>query len=79
MEFKLESREGYMLATASGRVSLTEALKLCKDICDTAAERAFSKILYDYSAVEGELSVMEWYEIGKTMAEYRLNRSVTPE
>jgi hypothetical protein len=78
MELKLESREGYLLATASGRVSLTEALKLGKNVCDAAAERGLSKILYDYRAVKGELSVMEWYEIGKTMAEYRLNRSGTP-
>jgi hypothetical protein len=78
MHLKLESRDGYLLATASGRASFAKALDLSKNVCDAAAERGFSKILYDYRAVEGELSVMEWYEIGKTMAEYRLSRSGTP-
>jgi hypothetical protein len=69
MELKLESRDGLLFATATGRVSFREALELCENICDAAAEQGFSKILFDCLAVEGELSIMERYEIGKTMAQ----------
>jgi hypothetical protein len=78
MELKLESRDGLLLATAGGQVSLKEALERCKNIFDAAAERGSSKILFDCLTVRGELSLLERYEIGKTMAEYCQSRSMTP-
>jgi hypothetical protein len=78
MDLKLESREGFLLVTAAGRVSFREGLELCENICDAAAERGFGKILFDCLAVEGELSIMERYEIGKTMAQNCRTRSRTP-
>ena len=53
-------------------------LEGCKNICDAAAERRFGKILFDGLAVEGELSMEERYEIGKTIAEYCRSRSMSP-
>jgi len=78
MDLKLESREGFLLATAAGRVSLNEVLELGKNVCDAAEERGFTRILFDCLAVEGELSVTERYILGKTMAEYCRSRSMTP-
>jgi hypothetical protein len=78
MDLKFESREGFLLATAAGQVSLNEALELCKNVRDVSEERGFSKILLDCRGMEGELSVMERYEIGKTLAEYCLSRSMSP-
>lgn len=75
MDLKLDSREGFLLATAAGKVSLKEALDIYKKACDFAAEHGFDRILVDCSAVEGELSDMERYELGRTMAEYCLRRS----
>jgi hypothetical protein len=40
-------------------------------------EQRFSKILFDCLAVEGELSVMERYKLGKTIAEDCLTRSMS--
>jgi hypothetical protein len=76
MDLKLESQEGILLATASGQVSVNETLEHCKNICDVAAERRVSRILFDCLGAKGELSDMERYEIGKTIAEYCLNRSM---
>jgi hypothetical protein len=79
MNLKLESRDGIVLATATGQlVSLSEALEHCKDICDAAAEKGYPKILFDCLAVEGELSVLERYQLGKTIAEYCRSGSINP-
>jgi len=78
MDLKLESRDGFLLATATGRVSSSEAREWCKNICDPAAERSFNRIVLDCLEVEGELSGLERYEIGKSMAENCLSRSMYP-
>jgi hypothetical protein len=78
MDLTLESRDGFLLATATGRVSSTEAQEWCKNICDPAAERGFNRIVLDCLGVEGELSDLERYEIGKSMAETCLNHSMFP-
>jgi hypothetical protein len=67
------------LASAGGRVSTQEVLRVFKNIIDTATERGFDKILIDFLAVTGELSAMELYEIGKTMAEYCASKSICPK
>lgn len=77
MDLKLESREGFLLATATGRVSLSEALKVYKKSCDAAVRRGFDKILFDFLGLTGELSDLERYELGKQGAEYCLNLSPT--
>jgi hypothetical protein len=76
MELNLESRDGIMLAIASGRATLTETVELGKNICDAAAERGLRKVLLDCFAVEGELSVTERFILGKTIAEYCVTRSI---
>ena len=78
MDLKLESRDGFLLATATGRVSSSEAREWCKNICDSAAERGFNRIVLYCLGVEGELSDLERYEIGKSMAEKCLSRSMYP-
>ena len=74
MELKLEPRNGHLLATITGRLSLSEAIGGYKKVCDVAADRGFDKILADCSGVEGKLSDLERYELGRTMAEYALSR-----
>ena len=77
MDLKLESQQGFLLATFAGRVSFNEALELAKNVCDMAAERGFGNILADCLALEGELSVADRYELGEAMAEYCRRKSVT--
>jgi hypothetical protein len=76
MDLKLEPREGLLLATATGRVSLTETVELGTNICDAAANRGLRKVLLDCSAVEGELSVTERFILGKTIVKHCVSRSI---
>src|SRR5215469_13162028 len=70
MDLKLELRDHILVAEVSGQLTLREALKVCKLVCDGAAEKGFSTFLLDASAVDGELSGFERYELGQTIAEY---------
>src|SRR5690348_1886103 len=79
MDLPVKSDEGVLVATAAGRVSLSEAIIIFTRACDVAAERGFNLILVDCLSVEGELSTMERYELGRTMAEYCTSRSLTPK
>jgi hypothetical protein len=73
----VESRDGILFATAAGRVSLSDAISVFTKACDVSEERVY-RILVDCLSVEGELSDMERYELGRTMAEYCNSRSLTP-
>jgi hypothetical protein len=76
MDLKLESRDGLLLATVTGRVSFSEALKCWNSVCDTAAE--YGKILFDWLGVEGEISDLEKYEVSKNIVGYWAHTSITP-
>ena len=79
MDLTLEPRDGFLLATATGQVSLDAVLELHRTICDAATKGRFNKILYDCSAITGELSVLEEYQIAKTIADYCVSKSVNPK
>jgi hypothetical protein len=77
MDVQFESREGFLLATVAGRVSLNEAIRVYSKVCEVAAERGFDRILVDCLSVEGELSIMDRYELGKVVAQHCKSRSLT--
>jgi hypothetical protein len=79
MQVTLVSQDDCLLATAAGPVTVKEVLRVFKNVIDTATERGFAKILMDFLAVTGELSAIDLYEIGKTMAEYCLGKSIHPK
>ena len=74
MHLIVAPRDGLLLAIATGEQSLSEALQTCKDVCDIAAGLGLRKILLDCLAVEGDLSAEERFELGKSIAEYCVNR-----
>ena len=78
MDVKLESVDCFLLATLTGRVWLEEALALGKVVFDVAAEKSFSRILFDCHAVEGELTIVDRYDIGEGLAEYCKSQSMVP-
>src|SRR5579863_109224 len=78
MDLTFEPREGFLLATVAGRKSLHEAIESSKKALDCADELGFDRILIDCSAVEGKLSDLEAYELGRTMAEYSRSRCKNP-
>ncbi len=77
MDLKLESHDGLLLATVTGRVSFSEALKCWNTVCDAAADRGCRKILFDWLGVEGEISDLEKYEVSKNIVERCVNTSVS--
>ncbi len=79
MQLTLASVDDFLLATATGRASGKEVQCVFKKVIDTATERGFGKILFDFLAVTGELTVMELYETGKAMAEYCESKSIHPK
>jgi hypothetical protein len=79
MQVTLASQDDFLLATAAGRVSIKEVLRVFKSVIDTATKRGFDKILMDFMAVNGELSAMDLYDIGKAMAEYCRSKSIHPK
>jgi hypothetical protein len=79
LDMNVDSKEGVLVATAAGQVSLSEAISVFTKACDVAAERSGDRILVDCLSVEGELSTMDRYELGRTVAEYCNSRSTTPK
>lgn len=78
MDLNLESRDGFLLAKATGRISLKEAINAFKETCDAAVQLSFRKIVFDLLEVTGELSQLDLYELGKTVADYYLRHLKTP-
>jgi len=78
MDLTLESRDGLLLATVTGRVSFSEVLECWKKVCDAAAEKECGKILFDALAAEGEISDFEKYEVSKIIVEYCRQPSMSP-
>jgi hypothetical protein len=70
LRLDIELREGLLLATASGDVTLEAAARLLKEACDLANEKRVSKILVTALAVNGELSTLERYDLGTQVAQY---------
>ena len=70
MDLRLEPRDDFLMAAASGKVLLNDAIEICRNMCDLAAVMGFGKILFDCLGVEGELSPDDRFELGKTIAEH---------
>lgn len=78
MQLSLASQDDFFSATAAGRVSSQEVLRILHTAIDAAAEQGLDKILIDLSEVTGELSVSDLYTVGRTMAEYCASKSIHP-
>ena len=78
LEPKFEVKDRYLLVTVTGRVTVSETLAIYQKACDLAAETGLNRVLVDAFAVEGDLTTMERYILGQTMAKYSLDRSINP-
>ena len=65
-----------MLATASGNAEFDAALRLLKEVCDTAAEKQVNKILVNGLAMDGEFSTLDRYTLGVEVAAYIRQREM---
>jgi hypothetical protein len=58
------------LVTASGNLAFDAALRLLKQVCDTAKEKEVNKILVNALAVDGKISTLERYRLGVEVVAY---------
>ncbi len=76
IDIKLQG--GVLLVTASGKVAFDVALRLLKQVCDTAKKKEVNKILVNSLAVDGGLSTLERYSLGVEVAAYLKQRQMNP-
>jgi hypothetical protein len=74
----IELQGGLLLVTAHGNLAFDAALRLLKQVCDTAAEKQVNKILVNGLAVDGELSTVERYSVGVEVVAYVKQRQMLP-
>ena len=67
-----------LLVTVTGIVGYDPALRLYKQIFDTAAEKQVNKILVNTLAMDGNLSPLERYHLGVQAAAYLKQRKMNP-
>jgi hypothetical protein len=67
---KIELQEDYLIVTLAGQLSVSEVFVLLTKVRDAATEKGLDKVLVDCWSVTGELSSLERYELGKTLAEH---------
>jgi hypothetical protein len=75
MDLRVESQPNYVFATLIGGHSLEEVLNVFSAIYDEAFGRGLGLILIDCSGLEGELSAVERFELGKHGAAYWVSKS----
>jgi hypothetical protein len=78
LHIEIELTGGVLLVTASGTQTFDAALRLLKQILDTAAERQVNKILVNGLAVDGELSTVDRYRLAIEVAAYLNERQMKP-
>jgi hypothetical protein len=76
IDFDLQG--GLLLVTASGNLTFDAALRLLKQVCDTAKEKEVKKILVNTLAMDGEPSTFERYGLGVEVAAYVKQRQMNP-
>ena len=78
LHIEIELTGGVLLVTASGTQTFDAALRLLKQILDTAAERQVNKILVNGLAVEAELSTGDRYRLAIEIVAYLKQRQMSP-
>ena len=76
LRIDIELRGSLLFVTATGSLAYDAALRLLKQVCDTAADRQVNKILVNGLALDGKLSTMERYHVGVEVAAHLLQRQM---
>jgi hypothetical protein len=79
LQIDIELQEGLLMVTAIGNFTFEAALRLLKQVCDTAKEKEVNKILVNCLAMDGELSIFERYHLGAEFATYLKERQMNPK
>jgi hypothetical protein len=78
LHIDIELEGEILLVTATGSAAYDAALRLLKQVFDTAAEKQVNKILVNNLSVEGDLSPLARYHLGVQVAEYLKQRKMNP-
>ena len=70
LQIASELKEGILVVTASGSIASDEALRLLKQVFDTAKEKEVNKILVNGLAMDGELQTFDRYRIAGELTAY---------
>lgn len=70
MDLVLQTRDDILLGTLKGDANLKESIGAFTRVCLYAGEKGLQKALIDCTAVSGELSTTERFELGETAAAY---------
>jgi hypothetical protein len=65
---RIVAKDSYLFATGTGEFDPAQALELFKVIVDACSKHKRSKLLIDFTQVEGEISILVLYEMGTKMA-----------
>jgi hypothetical protein len=76
LHIEIEFQEALLVVTARGSVAFDAALRLFRNVFDTAAENLVTGILVDALAVEGELAAFERYQLGSELGSYLAERQM---
>ena len=74
----IEVREGILLVTVTGDLTFQSAVRVLKQVCDTAKEKEVNKILVNALAMQGEASTSDRYNFGLEMVEHFKQRQMKP-
>jgi len=74
MELSIEFRDGILWATVTGQVTLGESTQMCSVTCDAAVQSGVDRILVDASGADGDISDLDRYRLGETMAAYYITK-----
>ena len=78
LHIDIELQSGLLLVTAGGTVELEGAVRLLKQVCDTAKEKGINKILVNTLAADGVLSTVERYQLAVEVTAYIKQRQMNP-
>ena len=67
-------QDGVFVAVGGGTFNSVAALRLLKQICDTATEKHVKKILVNALALDGAVSELERYEVAAELTKYLQQR-----
>jgi hypothetical protein len=76
LHINIELEAGLLLVTAGGTVAFDAALRLLKQVFNTAVEKQVNAILVNGLALDGKLSTLERYRLGIEVAAYLKERKM---
>jgi SpoIIAA-like len=79
LKIETELQGNVLFVTATGTLSFEPALRLWKEIFDTAAEKHSNSILANALAVDGVLTTYEWYSLALELIQYLKLRQMNPK